>query len=104
MPLTGSYFEILQTEEAKMRGDHQHTECTKRDKPKCAACGVPHPAMARSCPKYTVAKAATSISVREGVLYSDALRMARKDQHQASTDTGNTDDHCSGKYWRTCTA
>jgi len=66
-------------------GDHQHTECTKRDKPKCAACGGPHPAMARSCPKYALAKAATSISVREGVLYSDALRMARKDQHQAST-------------------
>src|SRR6218665_3913067 len=88
MPLTGSYFEILQTEEAKMRhlrGDHRHTECTKRDKPKCAACGGPHPAMARSCPKYALAKAATSISVTEGMLYSDALRMAQKDQHQAST-------------------
>src|SRR6218665_24886 len=66
-------------------GDLQHTECTKRDKPKCSACGGPHPAMARSCPKYELAKAATSISVREGVLYSDALRMARKGQHQAST-------------------
>src|SRR6218665_705462 len=75
----------------------------------CSACGGPHPAMARSCPKYALAKAATSISVREGVLYSDAHRLARKNQHQASTtpeatDTGNTDDHCSSEHWRTCTA
>jgi len=68
-------------------GEHKQTECTQHQQPKCAACGGPHPAMSPNCPRYTLAKAATSISVREGVLYSDALRTARIQEKRKTLPT-----------------
>jgi len=46
--------------------------------------------MSRDCPRYTLAKAATSISVREGVLYSDALRAARIQEKQKASPPAST--------------
>src|SRR6218665_1392372 len=71
-------------------GEHKKTECTQRLRPKCAACGGPHLAMSRNCPRDTLAKAATSISVREGVLYSDALRAAHIQEKQKASPTAIT--------------
>src|SRR6218665_1896163 len=41
-------------------GEHKQTDCTQRQTLKCAACGGPHPAMSRNCPRYTLAKTATT--------------------------------------------
>ena len=71
-------------------GEHKHTDCDKRDQPKCAACGGPHPAMSNSCPKYIQAKTATAISVTEGKLYSDALRMVRTQERQKTSPPTST--------------
>src|SRR6188768_3986947 len=71
-------------------GEHKHTDCDKRDQPKCAACGGPHPAMSNSCPRYIQAKTATAISVTEGRLYSDALRMVRTQEKQKTSPPTST--------------
>lgn len=54
-------------------GKQKHTECDKRDQPKCAACGGPHPSMTNSCTKYTLAKIATETSVKT-VAHFSAMR------------------------------
>ena len=71
-------------------GEHKHTDCTKRDQPKCAACGGPHPAMTNTCPNYILAKTAIAISVTEGRLYSDALRTVRAQERQKNRPTASS--------------
>src|SRR6218665_27428 len=46
--------------------------------------------MSRDCPRYTLAKAATNISVREGVLYIHPLRAARIQEKQKVSPTAST--------------
>lgn len=71
-------------------GPHKHTECNQKQQPKCAACGGPHPAMSGSCPKYNLARTATTISVRDGRSYSDALRIAKNQEREKASAAAAT--------------
>src|SRR6218665_1086838 len=112
MPLTGSHFEILQTKEAKMWHlrwrSPTHRVYQARQTEVCSLWRT------APCHGAKLSKVRTGegsdLHQREG---GGAVQRRAShgpegptpgQHHTASTVTGNTDDHCSGEHWRTCTA